>query len=67
MAQYGGLNVEVQDNTKEIFSVLNNALERGLMACGETAVGYAQENCPVDTGHLRGSIAYKVVGHDCYT
>ena len=66
MASYGGFDVTVQDNTKEVFQALNTALQRGLAACGETAVGYAQDKCPVDTGHLRNSISYKVVGNDCY-
>lgn len=43
-----------------------NASDRGLRAIGETAVGYAQDKCPKDTGRLAGSITYEVDGEDCY-
>lgn len=61
-----GITVEFEDNSPEVLEALKNAVERGLMACGETAVGYAQDKCPVDTGRLRGSITYEVDGDDCY-
>lgn len=61
-----GIVVEFEDNSQEVLEALKNAVERGLMAVGETAVGYAQDNCPVDTGNLRGSIDYAVDGDDCY-
>lgn len=61
-----GIHVEFEDNSPEVLEALKNAVERGLMAVGETAVGYAQDLCPVDTGELRGSITYEVDGEDCY-
>lgn len=61
-----GITVEYNDNSEEVLAALRNAVERGLMACGEIAVGYAQDDCPVDTGRLRGSITYSVDGDDCY-
>lgn len=64
--QSNGITVEFTDNSGEVLAALENAVKRGLMACGETAVGYAQELVPVDTGNLRGSISYAVDGDDCY-
>ena len=61
-----GITVEFEDNSPEVLNALKNAVNRGLKACGETAVGYAQRLCPVDTGRLRGSITYAVDGEDCY-
>lgn len=61
-----GITVQFDDNSQEVLDALENAVERGLMAIGETAVGYAQDLVPVDTGHLRGSITYAVEGDDCY-
>lgn len=61
-----GITVQFDDNSQEVLDALQNAVERGLMAIGEQAVGYAQDLVPVDTGHLRGSITYAVEGDDCY-
>lgn len=61
-----GVTVQFDDNSQEVLDALQNAVERGLMVIGERAVGYAQDLCPVDTGHLRGSITYAVEGDDCY-
>lgn len=61
-----GITVEFDDKTDEVLNALKNAVDRGLKACGEIAVGYAQDECPVDTGRLRGSITYEVDGDDCY-
>lgn len=61
-----GITVQFNDNSEEVLDALKNAVERGLMAIGEKAVDYAQDLCPVDTGHLRGSITYQVDGEDCY-
>lgn len=61
-----GFTVEFEDNTGEVRKALENAIDRGLRACGEIAVGYAQDLCPVDTGNLRGSITYAVDGQEVY-
>ena len=51
--------VSFTDNSKKVLSEFNNAVERGLEAIGQTAEGYAKDDCPVDTGRLRNSITYK--------
>jgi HK97 gp10 family phage protein len=61
-----GITVEFADNSEEVLRAVKNAVERGLKACGETAVGYAQDKCPVQTGNLKGSITYAVDGDDVY-
>lgn len=61
-----GVTVEFDDNSQEVLDALNNAVDRALRACGEIAVGYAQDLCPVDTGNLRGSITYAVEGDECF-
>ena len=73
-----GIVVEFDDNSPEVLKALENAVNRGLKACGEKAVGYAQnelkrqlkhthsENDYVATGNLMGSITYEVDGDDCY-
>lgn len=46
-------NVTINDNTQEVLSALENALERGLEAAGMTAERYAKKNeTAVDTGLL---------------
>lgn len=65
-----GITVEFEDNSKEVLEALANAVERGLEAIGETAVGYAQENLDrqhaVDTGRLRNSLKYEVKDDEVY-
>lgn len=61
-----GIKVQFDDNSEEILRALENAVNRGLKACGERAVEYAQDLCPVVTGNLRGSITYDVDGDDCW-
>lgn len=61
-----GITVEIDDNSEVVLEALRNAVERGLSAIGENAVGYAQDKCPTDSGNLRGSITYKVEGENCY-
>lgn len=66
MTYAGGLRIEFNDNSKEVILAINNAINRGLKVCGEKAVGFAQNKCPVDTGRLRHSISYSVEGDECY-
>ena len=47
-----------KDNTKEVLSALEKAIERGLEAIGLTAEGHAKKETPVDTGRLRNSISH---------
>ena len=49
-----------KDNTKEVLSALDKAIERGLEAIGLTAEGHAKKETPVDTGRLRNSIGHAV-------
>ena len=54
------MNVEIQDNSKEVSAALKAALLRGLEKCGLVAEGYAKRLCPVDTGNLRNSITHMI-------
>lgn len=54
------MNVEIQDNSKEVSAEIKAALLRGLEKCGLVAEGYAKKLCPVDTGNLRNSITHVV-------
>ena len=56
----------VKDNTQEVLSALEKAIERGLEAIGLTAEGHAKKNTPVDTGRLRNSIAHTVEDNAAY-
>lgn len=61
-----GITVEVDDMSDEILAALHNAVDRGLKAIGETAVNYASDLVPVNTGNLKDHITYEVDGEDCY-
>lgn len=56
--------VHIEDHSDEVLAALRNAVERGAMAIGETAVKHAKDNITaqdaVDTGRLRNSITYMV-------
>lgn len=58
------ITVKVDDHSEEVLFALKNAIERGAMSIGETAVEHAKEKITeqkaVDTGNLRNSITYKV-------
>ena len=52
---------EVSMNIKEIADkLLPEALKQGLEAVGQLIENEAKENCPVDDGQLRASIAHQV-------
>lgn len=55
-----------KDNTKEVLSALDKAIERGLEAIGLMAEGHAKKNTPVDTGRLRNSISHAVEDKAAY-
>lgn len=61
-----GVTVEFNSNVPAVYEALRNAVERGLMVCGEKAVDYAQDVVPVKYGRLKGSIHYQVDGDECY-
>lgn len=54
------MSVDFIDNSQEVLAAFDRQTKRGLMAIGETAVGYAKNDTPVDTGRLRNSEDYKV-------
>ena len=53
-----------KDNTDEVLSKMEKAIERGLEAIGLTAEGHAKKdpNMPVDTGLARNSITFALAG-----
>lgn len=51
-------NTIMVSNVKQITGEFMEKVETCLMAMGETAVGYAMENCPVKTSRLKNSITY---------
>jgi phage gpG-like protein len=61
-------NYTTKDNTKEVLSALDKAIERGLEAIGLTAEGYAKKNeTAIDTGRLRNSITWALSGKEANT
>ena len=54
--------MDFKDNSKEYKDLLNQAIRRGLRTIGMRAETHAKENCPVDTGYARNSIAYALSG-----
>ena len=60
------MSIETKDNTKEVLSALDKAIERGLEAIGLTAEGRAKKETPVDTGRLRNSIGHEVADKAAY-
>ena len=52
-------SVEFTDNSAEVISAKNSAVERALEAIGLQAEGYAKMLCPVDTGRLKNSIIHR--------
>jgi phage gpG-like protein len=56
----------VKDNTEEVLSAMEKAIERGLEAIGLTAEGHAKKETPVDTGRLRNSISHAVEDKAAY-
>ena len=52
------MTVTMTDNSKEVLSAFQKQMQNGLEAIGITAEKYAKDDCPVDTGRLRASIAH---------
>jgi phage gpG-like protein len=59
-------NYTTKDNSKEVLSAMEKAIERGLEAIGLTAEGHAKKETPVDTGRLRNSIGHAVEDKSAY-
>lgn len=55
------VSVQITDKSPEILAAMRQQAILGLKAIGQEAEGYAKEDCPVDTGRLRNSIANKVI------
>lgn len=60
------MNIVFNDNSKEVLSEMQSAIERALEKCGIAAEGFAKKLVPVDTGNLRNSITHKVVENEVY-
>lgn len=57
------MSITTKDNTQEVLSAMEKAIERGLFAIGIQAEGHAKENeTAVDTGLLRNSITFALSG-----
>lgn len=51
---------------QDVLSALQLGVKLALESIGKTAVGYAQDDCPVDTGRLKGSIDCVTKGNSVY-
>ena len=60
------MSYSYKDNTEEVLSAMEKAIERGLEAIGLTAEGHAKKETPVDTGRLRNSISHEVEDRAAY-
>jgi osmotically-inducible protein OsmY len=62
------VSIKTKDNTKEVLSAMEKAIERGLVAVGMTAEGHAKKyETAVDTGRLRNSITWALSGEEANT
>ena len=60
-----GVEVKINlDNSPEYEDMIKFGIMRGLEAAGGNCEGYAKDECPVDTGRLRDSIAHQLEGYD---
>ena len=55
------VTTQIIDNSAEVIAAMKQQVLLGLEAIGQEAEGYAKDDCPVDTGRLRNSIAHKVI------
>lgn len=53
-------DVKLTDNSQEVLEAAHQQIMLALQAIGQEAEGYAKDDCPVDTGRLRNSIAHDV-------
>lgn len=54
----------IQDNTEQAVDGIDSAIGAALEEIGLLAENYAVKKCPVDTGHLRGSVTHEVDAGD---
>lgn len=62
MASSKNIHVEIHDNTEHFKEQLEQKMPSILKVIGQTAEGYAKEDCPVDTGLLRNSLTFALAG-----
>lgn len=60
------MSVKFTDNSPKVKAEMERKISLALDLIGQTAEGYAKDNCPVDTGRLRSSISNKVVDDTAY-
>ena len=60
------MSYSYKDNTEQVLSAMEKAIERGLEVIGLTAEGHAKKETPVDTGRLRNSISHAVENRAAY-
>ncbi len=53
------MNIRMVDNSEKVKSEFKMKVERGLIAIGQIASGYAKEGSPVDTSRLMNSIDHR--------
>lgn len=53
--------VNFTDNSAKVKEMFAECCKTGLEAIGQEAEHFAKDECPVDTGRLRNSIAYQIV------
>ena len=65
-----GVDITFEDNSENVLSALGPAIERGGRAIGMSAVSHAKDIITkwdrVDTGRMRNSITYGLLGNDIY-
>jgi hypothetical protein len=54
-----GMSLKINDNSDAIKQEFMENIERGAIAIGDAATGYAKEGCPVDTSRLMNSIDHR--------
>ena len=57
-------SVKFTDKSAEVLAAMRQQVLLGLEMMGQEAEGYAKDECPVDTGRLRNSIAHAVEGSE---
>lgn len=55
------VDVKIDDHSDEVIAAMKTQVLLGLESIGQEAEGYAKDECPVDTGRLRNSIAHAVI------
>ena len=59
-------SVQLTDNSTQVLDAMQEQVALALESIGQEVEGFAKEECPVDTGRLRNSIAHSVIEKDVY-